>query len=63
MAEHRIEINHALDGPGFIVEVLPPPGGIGHDRELATHREAYGYAAGLRMVMGWPLVDLTEERS
>ena len=61
MSEHRITINHGVDGVGFVVEVLPPPAGVGHDRKLATHKEAYGYASGLRMCMGWPLVDLTAE--
>jgi hypothetical protein len=54
-----ITIGQSAIDDSFYVEVLPPPDGIGHDREFQTHRAAYGYASGLKMVTGWRLLDLT----
>ena len=59
MSETRITISRQSDGDGFIVEVVPPANGNYHDRQLPTLKEAYGYASGLRMCTGWPLIDLT----
>lgn len=58
-ADHTITIRDAVDGPGFVVEILPPPLGVGHDREWPTHKSAYNYAVGLRMTMRWPVRDLS----
>ena len=57
--DHVIAIRDAVDGPGFVVEILPPPLGVGHDRECATQTAAYGYAVGLRTTMRWPVRDLS----
>jgi hypothetical protein len=48
-------------GYGFGVEIIPPPEGIGHDREFRTHKDAYGYASGLRLVTGWVVRDLCDD--
>lgn len=45
----------------FAVEVLPPFEGIGHDRTFPVYRQARGYAGGLRMCLGLPVVDRCEE--
>jgi hypothetical protein len=59
VAEHTITIRDAEYAAGFVVEILPPPEGIGHDRECITHMQAFRYAAGLRMTMRWPVRDLS----
>jgi hypothetical protein len=58
---HTICIRRDADTLGYVVEVLPPLEGVGHDRECRTHKEAYGYGAGLRMTLGCQLLDLTAE--
>lgn len=57
----KITINRDISSGDYVVEVLPPPDGIGHDRAFANRRSAYGYGSGLTLVTGWPLVDLTGE--
>ncbi|MGE3745632.1 MAG: hypothetical protein AB7G25_07990 [Sphingomonadaceae bacterium] len=60
MAEGRtIVVSADPTGYGFDVEIIPPPDGVGHDREFQSYREAYGYASGLRLALGWPVRDLT----
>lgn len=54
---HRILIAPEPFGHGYDVTVCPPPDGIGHDRELASYREARAYAEGLSFAMGWAIVD------
>lgn len=45
----------------FDVEVIRPPlDGPNHDQTFATYRAARGYSRGLRLVTGWPLIDLAE---
>lgn len=48
---------------GFVLEVVPPPEGVGHDQEFRTHKHAYGYAVGLRMSTGWPVMDMSSDGS
>lgn len=47
-------------GLGFDVTVRPVPTGDTLDREFPTYRAARGYAGGLRLVKGWPVVDHLE---
>ena len=54
---HRIAIELEPFGYGFDVRVLPPPVGIGHDREFRDLAEARSYAATLSRATGWPIVD------
>ncbi|MFL0585833.1 hypothetical protein ACH0BU_04225 [Sphingomonas olei] len=55
--DHRIAIELEPFGYGFDVRVLPPPIGIGHDREFRDVVEARSYAATLSRATGWPIVD------
>jgi hypothetical protein len=55
--EHRITIELEPFGYGFDVRVLPPPAGIGHDREFRDLVEARSYAGTLSRATGWPIVD------
>lgn len=43
------------------VEVLPPPGGIGHDRQFRHRFAARRYADRLGVAMRWPVVDLADQ--
>jgi hypothetical protein len=61
MAEHTIIIRHEPFGTGFDVTIEPPLEGESFDRELPTHKEAFGFAGGLRMVRGWPVLDLASD--
>lgn len=46
-------------GALFDVEIIPPTSdGPCHDQAFATVRQARGYASGLRMVTGFPVIDL-----
>lgn len=54
---HRIAIELEPFGYGFGVRVLPPPAGIGHDREFRDLVEARSYAGTLSRATGWPIVD------
>jgi hypothetical protein len=58
MSDHTIVVSADPFGYGFDVEIIPPPEGIGHDREFQTHRAAYSYAARLRMTHKWPIRNL-----
>lgn len=58
---HTICIRRDSDRDSYVVEVIPPFEGVGHDMECRTHKQAYGYAAGLRMTLGCQLLDLTGE--
>lgn len=50
-----------IDG-GFDVEVLPPfAEGASFDQSFPTYKAARGYAGGLRLCLGLPLVDLCGE--
>ena len=54
---HRIAIEIEPFGYGFDVRVLPPPIGIGHDREFRSAPDARSYAGSLAKATGWPVVD------
>ena len=54
---HRIAIEIEPFGFGFDVRVLPPPIGVGHDREFRETADARSYAATLARATGWPIVD------
>jgi hypothetical protein len=41
------------DGAEFVVTVEPPVAGVDHTGRYPTHRDAYGFAVGLRMTHGW----------
>lgn len=58
---HRIIVRPEAFGCGFDVVVDPPAPDEILDREFATHREARGYASGLRLTRRWPIVDQTDE--
>jgi hypothetical protein len=57
MADHRTFIRPADDG-GFTVTVEPALDRENFDGAYPTHKQAFGYAAGLRMVRGRLIVDL-----
>jgi hypothetical protein len=40
------------------VEIIPPLEAGNFDQHHATYKSARGYAAGLRLVLGMPVVDL-----
>ncbi len=54
---HAITIELEPFGFGYDVRVLPPPAGVGHDREFRVVGEAQAYAAQLSKATGWPVVD------
>jgi len=61
MAEPSIYIRRADQG-GFVVTVEPYQGdAVEHRAE--RHKDAYGFAAGVRMTRGWPIVDETNGRA
>lgn len=62
MAEpaHSVEITREAGQGLYCVRIEPE---ADHGQWSATyvhHRAAYGYACGIRMVKGWPIVDRTE---
>ena len=59
--QQKIVISREAFGFGFDVEIVPPPLGVGHGREFRTHKEAFGYASGLRLAHGLPIHDLSGE--
>ena len=59
MSDHTIFIRAAEAGTGFSVQIDPPLRDADYDREFDTHKEAYGYAGGFRLVKGWPVTDTT----
>lgn len=59
--ERNIVIRPVPFGSGFDVTVQPPVEGEAHDREFPTHRQAFGYAGGLRLVRRWTVVDLASD--
>lgn len=58
---HAITIEVEPFGYGFDVRVLPPPAGVGHDREFRTIAEAQAYAGQLARATGWSVVDHSGE--
>jgi hypothetical protein len=60
MSEHRSLIRSAPAG-GFTVTIEPPLESENFDGAYPTHKAAFGYAIGLRMVRGWPVVDLASD--
>ena len=61
--DRRIIIRPEAFGAGFDVTVVPPIEGHPLDKEFDNHRAAYGYASGLRMTLGFPVIDKTGEPS
>lgn len=60
MADERIiEITHEPFNHGFDVKVIPPVEGEPLDAEFLTHKQARGWASGLRLTRGWRIVDRT----
>lgn len=59
MADHRSVIRRADDG--FTVTIEPALEGESFDGAYPSHKAAFGYAIGLRMVRGWPVVDLATD--
>lgn len=57
MAEPSIYIRQADQG-GFAVTVEPFQGEA-VEHQAQCHKAAYGFAAGVRMTHGWPIVDET----
>jgi hypothetical protein len=58
---HRILIRPEAWGSNIDVVIDPPlPGGESFDRDFPTLREARGYAGGIRMTRGYPVVDMAE---
>lgn len=58
---HLIRIEREPFGCRYDVTVVPPPAGIGHDRELRTYTGAVAFAARLSAAMGWPIQDRAGE--
>jgi hypothetical protein len=56
-----IRIQPGPIGDGFDVEILPPLDAGNFDKHFEDYRQARGYAAGLRMTLGLPLIDLCQE--
>jgi hypothetical protein len=56
MTEPKIIISR--DGAEFVVAIEPPVEGVDHGARYPSHRDAFGYAVGLRMTHGWPVADL-----
>jgi hypothetical protein len=54
---HLIRIEREPFGCGYDVTVVPPPAGVGHDREFRTHTGATAYAAQLSKATGWQVLD------
>lgn len=61
MSDHCIIIRHEAFGIGFDVVIDPPLESESLDREWPTHRDAYGYASGLRLARRWPIIDLASD--
>jgi len=57
--ERQILISHTGDA-AFRVQVHPPLY-EGLDGTFPTHREARGWASGLRMTRGWRIIDLASD--
>lgn len=58
-ANHRILIEHAA--AGFSVRIDPLVSGASYDATYPTHKQARGYASGLRLAHRWPIVDLASD--
>ena len=59
MHSHRIIIRAEAFGPNIDVIIEPPlPDGESFDRDFPTVKGARGYAGGIRMVRGFPIIDL-----
>jgi len=58
MADARPSIFIRPDGEGYAVSVEPEQPGTNWERAYPTHREARGWAGGIRLSTGWKLVDL-----
>ena len=48
-----------LSAGGFCVDVEPAVEGRDYSHASTTAKEARGYAGGLKLTNGWPIVDLT----
>lgn len=59
MTEHIIEITYEPFNAGFDVRIVPPVPGEVLGAEFPTHKQARGWASGLRMTRGWRIVDRT----
>lgn len=59
MANPRILIER--DGEGFVVRVDPAPAGPDLSGRYGKHRDAFGFASGLRLAHRWPIVDLASD--
>jgi hypothetical protein len=63
-APHSIRIQPGRFGDGFDVEVIPPlQEGPNHDHSFATYKSARSYVGGLRLVLGFPFVELCCEEA
>lgn len=56
-----IRIQPGPFGDGFDVEIIPPLEAGNFDQHHETYPQARGYAGGLKMVLGLPVVDLCGE--
>lgn len=61
MADHSIIIEQ--DAGAIRVTVKPPVDGFDYDQPHDDYRSARGYAGGLRMSCGWPIVDRVGDMS
>ena len=61
MADRRVIITPEPFGVGFDIKVEPAPEWANFDCERPTVDEARRYAAGLRTVHGWKVVDRSGE--
>ncbi|WP_022684600.1 hypothetical protein [Sphingobium bisphenolivorans] len=59
MTERIIEITHEPFTANFDVKIVPPVPGEVLGAEFPTHKQARGWASGLRLTHGWRIVDRT----
>ena len=57
MTQPRVIIRKSPAGGGFDITVDPPARWADHSATRPTHRDAARYAASLRVVHRWPVVD------
>lgn len=63
MTAHRIIIRREAFGDRIDVVIEPPLCGESFDKDFPNHREARGYAGGIKMTRGYPIVDLAREET
>ncbi len=57
----RIIIRPEMWGDRIDVVIEPPLVGESFDKDFATHHEARGYAGGIKLTRGFPIVDMASD--